>query len=192
MVAHRIDSARPGGRLRNVKPKGVLSEPRIERQGGRRLSREAPSVAPLLTRFPGKGAKVFASGRTLESSEGGGGDHRRRRLGRGSAGRRPRRAGGRSPCRGGRREGSRHRCVNAIGFAAVQGTRRSSPTRCPRRWRRAGVRVLPRRSSARTRRSSQQSPSRHEQWNAALRSEARQPCVRPRPKLLYDQKERNR
>src|ERR671935_2717012 len=40
-----------------------------------------------------------------------------------------------------------------------QGTRRSSPTRCPRRWRRAGALVRPRRSSARTPRSSQ-GPSR--------------------------------
>src|SRR5919201_3378761 len=36
-----------------------------------------------------------------------------------------------------------------------EGTRRSSPTRCPGRWRRAGALVRPRRSSARTLRSSQ-------------------------------------
>src|ERR671936_1378635 len=38
-----------------------------------------------------------------------------------------------------------------------------SRTRCPRRWRRAGAWVRPRRSSARTRGSSQQSPPWHEQ-----------------------------
>src|SRR5919197_3363734 len=52
-----------------------------------------------------------------------------------------------------------------------QGTRRSSPTRCPRRWRRAGALVRPRRSSARTPRSSQ-GPSRRK--HGRRRDELRQ------------------
>src|SRR6266542_2319740 len=56
----------------------------------------------------------------------------------------------------------RNRSPGASWTGWSEGTRRSSPTRCPRRWRRAGARVLPRRSSARTPRSSQQSPPPHE------------------------------
>src|ERR671934_3079188 len=72
-----------------------------------------------------------------------------------------------------------------------RGTRKSSPTRCPRRWRRAGALVRPRRSSARTPRSSQGPPRRkHGRCRYATSAKARRVLARARPSCRDDKKER--